>query len=256
MKRTIKLGVGTVALVATFGVAGSAFAQEASGEVGMALPGAAPAAGAAAGDSDHDAVIGRVAVGYLGAQRVPFPGPGGDIQAPVVGIRYWIDQMLGLDVGLGIYNDGGSTTVNNGATSTTTDFASRTAVLIHGGVPLSLASEKHYSFQIVPELNVGFSSQTRKDDPVPGGETAESGFILDIGARAGAEIHFGFVGIPQLSLQGGIGVLFSTENVKTTVTVPNAPEQSQETSTNRFTTTVNGEPWDIFTGNIAALYYF
>ena len=41
-----------------------------SAQVGMALPGAAPQAAAVAGNSDHDAVVGRLAIGYLGRNGV------------------------------------------------------------------------------------------------------------------------------------------------------------------------------------------
>jgi hypothetical protein len=105
----------------------------------------------------------------------------------------------------------------------------------------------------VPELNAGFAQQTEE---AGGAKLERSGFGLDIGARAGAELHFGFMGVPQLSLQGGIGVLFSMYSVKNTLTRPNQAEQSGETKHNEFTTTVNGNPWDIFTTNVAALYYF
>ena len=258
MKRIFKLGIGTAALMATFGVAGSAFAQDmnAEGEVGMSLPGAPPGApaGEAQGDSDHDAVVGRFGVGYLGAYQVPFPA--GPVQAPVVGMRYWIDRMIGLDIGLGFHNDGGSDTVSAGGNSNTTDIASTTAVLLHGGVPLSLTSSKHFSFQIVPEVNVGFSTQNQKDVNAAGDDISNSGFLLDLGARAGAEIQFGFIGIPELALQGGIGLHFVNTKVTQTTTPNNGPETKNESTRTLIETTVNGNPWDIFTSNIAALYYF
>jgi len=56
----------------------------------------------------------------------------------------------------------------------------------------------------VPEGTIAFANGTIKSPPagtatVPDQELR--GFKLDLGARAGAEIHFGFIGIPQLSLQ-------------------------------------------------------
>ena len=260
MKRFMKLGLMTSTFGAALALSTGAVAQEASasasGEAGMGLPSTQPAT-ATAGDSDHNAMVGRLAVGYLGASSVPFPGR--SISAPVVGVRYWIQQSLGLDVGLGFYNDGGSTVqTQTGQPDNTQDVASTTAVILHGGVPLSLAQGKHWSFQIVPELNIGFATQTKEEQVAPGQpvpETTNSGLLVDLGARAGAEVHFGFIGVPELSLQGGIGLFFTMKQDKTTTTVVGNERSVENTSTN-FRTTVNGEPWDIFTGNIAALYYF
>jgi hypothetical protein len=218
-----------------------------SAQVGMALPGAAPQAAAVAGSSDHDAVVGRLAVGYLGRNGVDIGGPGLPagtvIDAPVIGIRYWLSDMLGIDAGVGFGLTSGSNTAADG---TDTDVPGWHLFMIHGGVPLSLASAGHFSFQIVPELNLGFagSSQT-----MGGVDQSFSGFHLDIGARAGAEIHFGFINVPQLSLQGSVGLRM---NMNSTGSDPG------DAGTSRFSlgTTVGDNPWNIFTSNVAALYYF
>lgn len=265
--RFSKLSVGAAVVMAGVCLAGSAFAQEAEagGEVGMTLPGAAPGGQARAteGESDHDQMIGRFAVGYLGARSVPIAQTQitgtavdfsiGAVQAPVIGIRYWLDQSMGLDAGIGFYSSSGSTKSGN----TSVDKAGINAVLVHAGVPFSLASEKHFSFQLVPEANVGFAQQTIKDPAGPNsGEIANKGFTLDVGARVGAEIHFGFVGIPQLSLQGSVGALFTTQSATTTITPPAGPTVDYEDKTTEIKTTVYDNPWNIFTGNVAALYYF
>jgi len=227
--------------------AGSADASG-NGGGGMTLPGAAPAA-AVAGDSEHDQMIGRVAIGYLGRRTVLFGTPGGPApaEAPVVGIRYWVDEMLGIDAGLGFsYVTTGSTTAaGDGPSPKTMGF------LIHGGVPLSLASSGHFSFQIVPELNVGFSSFSQND---PAGDLNGSGFHLDVGARAGAEIHFGFIGIPELSLQGSVGLGLTTESWS--YDQDNNPGSQNDGSRFSIATSVQDSPWNIFRSNVAALYYF
>ncbi len=254
MKRLSKLGLGSAVVAATVAFAGSALAQEAgaNGEVGMTLPGAAaPPAAAAQGESDHDAVVGRFGVGYLGTHLIPL-ADNGDIDAPVVGIRYWLDQMIGIDAGLGFYNDGGSDAVNGNST----DRASRTGVLVHAGLPLALAGNKHFSFQIVPEINVGYAQQTQAADPGQTGEDKRTGTLIGIGARAGAEIHFGFIDVPQLSLQAGIGVAYENQSTKSDDNRGSPTTNTDEHKSFVFHTTVNGNPWDIFTGNISALYYF
>ena len=77
---------------------------------------------------------------------------------------------------------------------------------------------------------------------------------MDVGARAGTEIQFGFIGIPELSLQAGVGLALSYDRVK--ATNKTTPETSTTVSQTRLGTSVGDNPWNIFTGNVAALYYF
>jgi len=267
--RISKLSVGAAVVLTAVSFAGSALAQEgeaaAGGEVGMTLPGAGagPKAQGTPGESDHDQMIGHFGVGYLGARSVPIanttiaggnPTFGiGSVQAPVIGLRYWLDQGMGLDAGIGFYSSGGSTKSGN----TSQDKAGINAALVHAGVPLALSGSKHFSFQLIPELNVGFAQQTIKDPLGPNsGELKNSGFTLDVGARIGAEVYFGFIGIPNLSLQGSVGALFTTQSATTTYTPPAGASTDFEDKTTEIKTSVYDNPWNIFTGNVAALYYF
>jgi len=232
-----------------------ATATPAPAQTGMALPGAAPDA-AAAGGRDHDLVVGHFGIGYMGRRGMPVTFDAGSgavgptIDAPVIGMRYWLDPMIGIDAGLGLLFSGGS--VKNPA-GTSNDLQGYTVFVLHGGVPLALAGSKHFSFQVIPELNLGFSSSTIAG--MGGGpETDLSGFHLDVGARAGSEIQFGFIGIPELSLQAGIGLAFNYDRLKNTV--KSNPEASTTVSRTSLGTSVGDNPWNIFTGNIAALYYF
>ncbi len=218
-----------------------------SAQVGMALPGAAPHAAAVAGSSDHDAVVGRLAVGYLGRNGVTIAGAGITptvIPTPVIGVRYWLSDMLGIDAGLGFGLTSGSAEVMGQSN----DGPGWNLFMIHGGVPLALANAGHFSFQIVPELNLGFASASQD---VAGMTSKASGFHLDVGARAGAEIHFGFINVPQLSLQGSVGLRLNMDSTSQTV-------NNVDSSTSGFSvgTTVGDNPWNIFTSNVAALYYF
>jgi len=220
-----------------------------SAQVGMALPGAAPQAAAVAGNSDHDAVVGRLAIGYLGRNGVDIgagslPGAAAVvIDAPVIGVRYWLSDMLGIDAGIGFGFTSGS---DKDAMGVSTDRPSYHLFMIHGGVPLSLASAGHFSFQVIPELNLGFAGASQT---VGGMDASVSGFHLDLGARAGAEIHFGFINVPQLSLQGSVGVRM---NMNSTSQSPGSGGSSHFD----LATTVGDNPWNIFTSNVAALYYF
>lgn len=276
-------------LIITAGILGAmtattgAFAQDpaasGSANVGVALPGAAPAA-AAPGGSDHDQMAGRLAVGYFGITEA---GAGANLgaaapafnsnpysftgAAPVVGVRYWLDSMIGIDVGIGLGILGGSGTAEAPpAPELEVDRDSFTAFTLHAGVPLSLASSQHFSWQVVPEINFGIASVGQDPNgpegsgcPMPGaceGDVSHSGLHLDIGARAGAEIHFGFMGIPQLSLQGSVGLAFAYDKGSTTDS--QGPASDRETSHSRtaLQTSAGTNPWAIFTNGIAAFYYF
>ncbi len=263
----MRKSVFVAGLVAGLTTALGASAQEAGGQanVGMSLPGATPA-GAAPGASDHDRVVGRLAVGYLGRATVgagslsiadgapPADNPEGYAVvglAPVVGVRYWISSLLGLDAGIGLALIGGS--LDETAPDAATDLDSFTGFMFHAGVPLALASSGHFTFQIVPEANVGIGSAEAAD-----GDITHDGFHFDIGARAGAEIHFGFIDVPQLSLQGSVGLQFAIDSGSTDIDPP-APGGGPDTierSRTALQTTVGSNPWNIFTSNVAALYYF
>jgi len=217
---------------------------QASGQVGMGLPGAAPQtaiAAPAAGGTDHSLVVGHLGFGYLGRPGVAVGQAAAVVNAPVIGVRYWLDPGMGIDVGIGFGLTSGSTTT----AGTSTDNPSAWAFVLHGGVPLALASGRHYTFTIVPEANVGLG----------GGGTdtvSNSGFLLDLGARAGAEIQFGFIGLPELALQGSIGAMFQVTSSSST---PDGGEKTGQSNMS-ITTTVFNSPWGIFTNSVSALYYF
>lgn len=223
--------------------------------------------------SDHEKFVGRFAIGYFGVSDVPIASslpaipdtlpPNAvavavqtrNISAPVIGARYWISNRFGVDAGIGMgWSSGGSSTNTSGSGAVSTEGAGAFGFLFHGGVPIALAGGKHYTFQLVPEFNVGFSTQTLK--PPPGSpantpDTSLGGFRFDVGARAGAEIHFGFMGIPELALQASVGMYFQAGSVSAT-----QGQKSASSSSTGFGTTVQADPWALFTKNIAALYYF
>jgi hypothetical protein len=219
-------------------------------QTGMALPGATPDA---VGGNDHDLMVGHFGVGYMGLRSIGVNVTGGGavttVDAPVIGARYWLDPMIGIDAGLGLNFTGRSIANNPGGT---TDLQGYSVFILHGGVPLALAGSKHFSFQVVPELNLGLSSSTQITPGAPNVDL--NGFHFDLGARAGTEIQFGFIGIPELSLQAGIGLAFSYDRIK--ATTKTTPETSAAYHQTALGTSVGDNPWNIFTGNIAALYYF
>lgn len=218
--------------------------------------------GAAAEDdtTDHEKVVGRFAVGYLGLTNLPLAtqaagGGTGTIAAPVIGARYWLSKLLGIDAGIGFAFGSSSATAENGNVSTTADGPSVFGLAFHGGVPLALASGKHMTFQVVPELNVGFAHSTVKQANAP--DTSLNGFRLDVGGRAGAEVQFGFIGIPELSLQATVGLYLSHLSRSATTDAANGGAETKNSgSQTTFTTSVQNDPWALFVNNVSALYYF
>ena len=242
-------------LAAVLFTAASASAQDATVGAGASTtlpprPVAAPAAYSApayapAAGNDHDLWVGHFGVGWYGMRDVR-AGAGTNgmtpvVTTPLVGVRYWLGPTLGIDAALGIGISSGSTSIGG----VSNDKDSRTAFVLHGGVPLVLGSSRHFSFQITPELDLGFASGKTAGQDV-------SGFLLNLGARAGAEIYFGFIGIPALALDASVGLGLQVSNGKT------SPPQGNSTSDSNFSfgTLALNNPWDIFRSNVAARYYF
>jgi len=225
-----------------------AAAPPAPAQRGMTLPGATPEP--AVEMTDHATVVRHFGIGYMGRRTITIdPAGPTTVDAPIIGVRYWLDPMIGIDAGLGLLFSGGSTKTGD----TSTDLQGYTVFMLHGGVPLALAGSKHFSFQVIPELNFGIAS-SKTAPAAPGGQGNDlSGIHLDVGARAGGEIQFGFIGIPELSLQAGVGLALSYDHSKNS---PPGGAAAFSRNTTSLGTSVGNNPWNIFTSNIAALYYF
>jgi hypothetical protein len=212
--------------------------------------------------ADHDRFIGHVGVTYFDITNLPMAAqgtgagpiaPGQPVPAPVVGVRYWLQRGFGLDLGLGIGWSAGSTSQTvQGMNMSVPNPVSPFGFALHAGVPIVLADGQHYSFLVIPETTFGYATETIKQMGLP--DTTQSGLLFNLGARAGAEIHFGFIGIPQLALQGSIGLFFTYDQYKISQG-SGATENSASLSVPSLSTTVGSNPWAIFTNNVSATYY-
>ncbi len=200
---------------------------------------------AAAGPNDHDLVVGKIGIGYLGQLDIPL-GLGASLPAQILGMRYWTSPTLAITGGLGF----GSTSSSTTAAGNTSDGPAATAFALKGGVALALATGKHYTFVLEPQAIIGYATQTIKPTGT-GPNTDLSGTRIAVGATAGAEIQFGFIGIPELALVGSVGLAFDTVSGKTKT---DSVEQSASKTT--ISTFTMSNPWNIFSGNVAAIYYF
>lgn len=242
--------------------------------------------------SDHSLFVKRYGVGFMGTSSLPvpvctsrslsgsspnsisFPCSGAQMSAPMLGVRYWLSERVGVDVGVGLGFT--SLDVENSQLSDSShsyyesnevrdDFTYLGGGLLLG-LPIALANTGHFSFQIIPELKLAYAQGSWTDDYPTSpkrNEIVVSAWQLGLGARVGAEIHFGFMGLPQLALQGGVGIHGSYTSryhfQKTTDTSQGDVENSLlEGRQNdwKLGTQKNGDPWGIFTGQVSALYYF
>jgi hypothetical protein len=205
---------------------------------------APPPAAAAQTQSDHEQVVGRLGLGYMGQFDVPL-GLNDRVQNQIIGARIWLQERFGFTAGLGFATSASSSSVGG----LSSDGPSRFGTALKGGVLLGLASGKHYTFVIEPQLVVGFTSQTIKQQGQP--DVSNAGLRLGLGATAGAEIQFGFIGIPELSLVGSVGLALDVARGSST---PSGGTETSASSTS-FSTFSLANPWNIFAGNIAAIYY-
>jgi len=194
---------------------------------------------------EHEQFVHHFAIGYLGLSSLPIAATGtpgapaqvGSVNAPVIGARYWFSSRLGLDAGFGL----GLLTGSEQPTSF--GFA------LHAGLPIALRHAPHYTVELIPEVAGGFTTGSiaipSQSDATVGGQ------LIRAGARAGVEIHFGFIGIPQLALQASLGLYYSYQRI----TYRQGSFATSGTSS-LLTTSVEGAPWAIFTNSVSALYYF
>lgn len=231
---------------------------EARGEAPVAASGPAPGAAQVeeAPATDHARVTGSVGFGWFGVSEIPLGELDQAVAAPAIGVRWWISERIGADLGIGlaILSDE-SSTAQDGATVFDRNGPSTVAFLLHLGAPIAVHAGRHYTLLVVPELNIGFGrSEVTSDqsgdvaDPVT---VERSGLRFDLGGRVGAEIQFGFIGIPELALEGSVGLFFTrlSARVEQGATV-------EEASSSQLTTTAFNSPWDFFRSSVAARYYF
>ncbi len=193
-------------------------------------------------ESDLDVEARRFAIGYSGVSQVPTGV--GTLTAPAIALRYWATPMLGIDIGVGFGWLGGSTELSGQSMEKDSVFG----FVLQGGLPIAIATHRHVSFQVIPFVTFAHGQTSTGTTAAP---TDYSGMRVEVGARTGFEVFFGFIGIPELALSATVGLQFETLKNNST-----SGGLSQSDTTFRLTTTVQNNPWDVFAGNVAARYYF
>jgi hypothetical protein len=159
--------------------------------------------------SDHDAVVGHLGLEARRLDPVPLPltlrlGSGCpaaqttpcQVDMGALEVRYWTSRNLALDVGAALALGGG----RDHGTSLDTYFGVGPIV----GLTLLVANWRH--------LAVGASPQASFVWFGPGGGSSNAMRLVDLRAAMEAELHFGFVGVPALSvgLLAGLGFRYES----------------------------------------------
>jgi hypothetical protein len=157
--------------------------------------------------SDHDAVVGHVGVAVRRLDPGPLPlalrpgqGCAADMTTPctvtlgALGARYWTSRNVALNGYLVLGSGGGSL----GGQDLDTYLGVGPIV----GMTLLLANWKHLAIGASPELAVVWFR--------PAGGDAGNTTLFQLRASIEGELHFGFIGVPALSisLQAGAQVLY------------------------------------------------
>jgi len=220
--------------------------------------------------TDHDKVVGHFGIGYFGQYDMPLGftnlrSAGATEAAQIVGLRYWWPRVR-LDVGFGWNMGSGSQEI----AGKSTDGLSTLVLVGRVSLPIALYSDDHYTFFIGPDVAYGQGGETVPSvaPTVPGAtqqaDTSHKGSRFTLGGRAGAEIQFGFIGLPRLALDASVSLALNVISGSTTgpdrsvAPTPGSPAPTVESKYNRTLVHSSAEhqPWNIFVSNVAAVYYF
>jgi hypothetical protein len=228
--------------------------------LGMAL--AAPAAAQARGapppppreETDGEKAVGKWGLAFFGVQTLSFgtfnTAPN-TVDVYTIGVRRWMQpspgstKIWGFDAGLGLVT-GNRTHEAPVAGAPVTYKASALGLSLHLGLPVALARGRHITFLALPEGNVLYATGGN-DYPGPG-RTQWKGYGFDVGARAGFELFFGFLGMPQFALEGTVGVALHYSAATGKLGNAETKDSSWTFGTDK--------PLGFVTGNIAAIYYY
>jgi hypothetical protein len=175
-------------------------------------PGPIPTSDETPAASDHDAVVGHVGIAARRLNPGPLPlslrpgqGCPTDMSIPctvtlgAVGARYWMTRNLALNGYLAIGSGGGSL----GAQDLDTYLGVGPVV----GATLLLGNWRHLSIGASPELTVVWFRPAGGDTP--------STLLVGMSAALEGELHFGFVGVPALSIGLLAGAALNYERAPT-----------------------------------------
>jgi hypothetical protein len=159
------------------------------------------------GETDHSLVTGSVGmqtlfIQNLGKEKVNDVECSYDLD--IIGIRYWITEKIGLDLGLALYMH------------KMEDEDMQFGFGLMAGVPFAISAYKHLTLYIEPQLDFGIFHVRKEVTP----------WTFGLAGYGGAELSMGWLGIPRLSFLAkiGIGLRASNNGDKTDFTLAAAPD--------------------------------
>jgi len=171
-----------------------------------------PTADATPAASDHDAVVGHVGIEARRFDPGPLPlalrsglgcplGTTCELSMGVVGARYWWTRDFAWNAGLAFAAGGGRT----GTVALDTYYGFGPIA----GLSMLLGNWRHLAISASPELAFVWF---RPGAPDAGGRTT----MFSVRGALEAELHFGFVGVPALSIGLLAGMRFQYESAAST----------------------------------------
>lgn len=202
--------------------------------------------------TDHERVVKHLGLGWGGAPDLAVGTLDRTIAAPSLAARYWQTARFGLELGVGLSYVGATTAVQQpGSTSTERVEPTLWGFSVRLAAPIALSWGRHYTLVVIPETRIGWATVGARTAPDEESDDGGSGLTFEFGARAGAELHFGFLGVPELALEATVGLALQAVSVETT-------DGNTGTKASRVSiaTTAYEAPWDFFRTAVAARYYF
>lgn len=227
---------------------------------------------APAGTTDHSQVSFGVSFFGLDSLTLMPESAANDaitLRMPAIGVRYWVSDTIGLDIGLGLGIIGEKqfnncqidpASGNCGPEARTGGIDGGFGIRLHFGLPVALKTYEHFNILITPELGFQYGQATIYTPETIGNEAADaldlgiSSIALDVGLKIGGELQFGFWGVPNLALQAniGLGLRYQSTTMANDVSLANAGRIVDLTSTSLSLRTIA----DDLTGAVRILYYF
>lgn len=204
-------------------------------------------------------------VGFFGAsQRVESSfqgGPGVTVSTPFLGVRWWTPVALGAHGRLGVELAGGvSVTTSETETAAglqleTRASPTRRGLGVHAAVPFALGGGEHAIVSVAPEFRYLAYDVV---DPNPttlvnaGPRRTPGSSVIEAALRGGVEVFFGFIGVPNLSLELSARVLLRWTETRA-VGFDNSLLVGRSVV---ITSSVSDDPFAVLVSSIAAKYYF
>ena len=205
-------------------------------------------------ETDGEKAVGLWGLAYFGAQTFrfgDFNGSPNNVDVYTLGVRHWIPgapgtvHNWGIDAGVGLaLSDISHEAVVAG--TPVTYKASARGLSLHAGLPVTLARARHLNFIALPEVDLLYATGNN-DYPGPT-RTKWTGSGVGLGARAGFELFFGFLGMDRFALQGTLGAALRFSSMKSKLGATELKDSTWRLGTDR--------PLGFIVGNIAAIYYY